>query len=144
MPNVRFSAYSRNSLSDFTPYGGFAVKFMSYALKFENTTHFSLARVISTLSLLSPPSWFSGPKLSDIFPSWSYPYPTLMRMTSLSSPWIVSRFLTKNLSSLLSENNGSYSGCSLRFTSSSSRIAFFCATENVPTPKLFVSPYFSK
>ena len=39
--------------------------------KFEKTTHFSLARVMSTFNLLSPPSWFNGPKLSDIFPSWS-------------------------------------------------------------------------
>ena len=57
---------------------------------------------------------------------------------------MVSRFLTKNLSSLFSENNGSNSGLSRRLSSNFSKIAFFCATENVPTPKLLVSPYLSK
>ena len=110
----------------------------------QNTTHFSLARVINTFNLLSPPSWFNGPKFRDIFPAWSWPYPTLIKITSLSSPCIVSRFLTKKRSSLFSENNGSNSGRFLRSISSSSRIAFFWATENVPTPKLLVSPYLSK
>ena len=33
---------------------------------------------------------------------------------------------------------------SVTFAFTNAGIAFFCATENVPTPKLFVSPYFSK
>ena len=56
VPDVRFSAYSKNSLSAFTPRGGLEVRAIFDALKFEKTTHFSLARVINTFNLLSPPS----------------------------------------------------------------------------------------
>ena len=45
------------------PNGALDASLRSECLKFENITHFSLARVKSTFNRRSPPSRFTGPKL---------------------------------------------------------------------------------
>ncbi len=85
----------------------------------EKTSQRSFAREISTFRRRSPPSEFSGPKLIAMNPSFVFPYPSEMKMTSRSSPWMFSRFFTKNGSLVPRPKKSSVSGCS-RLSSSSS------------------------
>ena len=87
-----------------------------------NILHWRLARVNSTFSRRSPPSLETGPKFCDMYPPASFPYPIEMKITSRSSPWTFSKFLTKKGSSLLSLQNASSSGYSVRMNSSVFRI----------------------
>ena len=116
--------------------------FISEDLKLLNTTHCILALVINTFSLLSPPSLFKGPKFIDNLPFKSLPYPTLINIISLSSPWIFSRFFTKKPSFPDSLKYCSNSGCFLSLSSKTSKTVFLCLILNVPTPILRELPYF--
>ncbi len=83
---------------------------MSSAVIEEKTSQRSLAREISTFRRRSPPSEFSGPKFIEMNPSSVFPYPSEMKITSRSSPWTFSRFLTKNGSLVPCLKNSSVSG----------------------------------
>ena len=68
-----FSAYSRNDFNNFTPVFLVLERSICSGLKDEKTTISFFALVIATLSLLSPPSLFKGPKFKETFPFLSGP-----------------------------------------------------------------------
>ena len=68
---------------------------MSSADKEVNTSHRLRARLISTLSLRSPPGRFRGPKFIARKPSRVRAYPMLINIMSRSSPWTFSKFVHK-------------------------------------------------
>jgi hypothetical protein len=91
------SAKCRNSRSIRVPRGDASTRISPASID-ENTTQRWRAREINTLRRRSPPSADTGPKLIDIRPCASLPYPIEMNTTSRSSPCTVSRFLTNRRS----------------------------------------------
>ncbi len=109
---------------------------MSLARIDENTRMARRARVVSTLRRRQPLSPFSGPKFCRRRPSRPLAYVTLRKITSRSSPWMFSRFFTKNGSSRLRSKNNSIAGSSRRLVSSRSWMASCWRRLNVPTPSV--------
>ena len=105
---------------------------MSLPLIEETTLILILALEIATFNLLSPPSRLSGPKFWINLLFLSYPYPILNIIVSLSSPWTVSRFLTKKESSL---------SLIIEALSKHFSINLCWEIENATTPKLLLFPY---
>ena len=84
---------------DSTPFAFVRLKLIWSAVITENTTISHRARDTATFRRFHPPSRFSGPKFMDSFPSASGPNATENRITSRSSPWTFSKFLTNSGSS---------------------------------------------
>ncbi|MNV59141.1 hypothetical protein D3C71_1515510 [compost metagenome] len=89
---------------------------------------------MATLSLRSPPVRFIGPKFIDTAPLASGPKVMEKYMMSRSSPWTLSRFLTKSGSSSDSSKYGSKLGSWRRSSSSKSSMSFCCSVLKVTTP----------
>ena len=96
--NFPFSANSRKSFSDSTPFAFVRFKSIISEVMMVNTIISDLARETATFRRFHPPSLFNGPKLSESFPSSSGPNATEKRITSLSSPCTFSRFFTNKAS----------------------------------------------
>ena len=60
------------------------------------TLIFLLARLIATFRRFSPPFWFSQPNLCTSLPLGPLAYPMENTISSLSSPWTFSMFLTNS------------------------------------------------
>ena len=125
------SIYSRSS---FTP-SAFVLSFLISVGWIEPTSlTLYFARVMATLSLRCPPLRLRGPKFMYIWPLWSFAYPILKIMVSLSSPCTFLSFFIKKGCSPSSVKNFSNIPICIRSWCSAVLAACCCASLNVATP----------